>query len=196
MANHSGDADIVQLVVRLAVPPPGAAPGTPAGTVSSWLCSLRAGDPVQIAGPFGHFTATDSDLEMVFVGGGAGMAPMRSHILEQLQVLKTSRKITFWYGARTREDLFYVDEFDALQREFANFSWTAVLSDAPDSEPASSPRGFVHEHLHDSYLATHPSPASCEYYLCGPPLMIRAVNAMLKRLAVPRAQIFFDDFGS
>ncbi len=190
-----GQSPIAMLVVRLALPPPGSARGTPAGVVSTYLFSLRPGDTVSLAGPFGHFVATESDEEMVFVGGGAGMAPLRAHVLEQILGRRTDRKISLWYGARSARDVIYADEFERLAREHPNFTWSVALSEPEPDEDWAGPVGFIHQHLHDAYLATHPAPAACEYYLCGPPLMVHAVVAMLERLGVDRAKIFYDDFG-
>lgn len=195
LANHPAEGPIAMLLVRLALPPPGAPAGTPPGVGSSYLFSRRPGDTVTITEPFNHFRATDSDREMVFVGGGAGMAPMRAHIFEQLSVLRSTRKISFWYGARTRADVPYVEAFDRLQREHANFTWSVALSEPAPGDGWTGPTGFIHEHLRDAYLAAHPSPTSAEYYLCGPPLMARAVIAMLEQLGVDRSSVFYDDFG-
>ncbi len=196
IANYPNENDIVMLVVRIAIPPPSAPETVPPGVVSSYLFSLKPGDTVLLSGPFGHFLATDSPCEMVFVGGGAGMAPMRSHILDQLLRLKTSRKITFWYGARNRRELFYDEEFDRLQNEFENFRWTAALSEPRDEDAWQGETGFIHQVLHDRYLADHPAPEDCEYYLCGPPMMIQAVRNMLDNLGIDPENIFYDDFGS
>lgn len=195
LANHSGEVGVAMLVVRIALPPTGAPAGTPPGVVSSYLFGLRPGDTVQLTGPFGHFVARDTDKEMVFVGGGAGMAPMRAHILEQLLVLKSKRRISFWYGARSRADLFYEDEFEALAEAHENFTWSVALSEPAPEDAWTGATGFIHQHLLDAYLAKHENPADCEYYLCGPPLMVRAVVAMLESLGVDRANILFDDFG-
>ena len=195
LANHPGEGRIVMLVVRLALPPPGSPPGTPPGQVSTYLFGLRPGDAVKMTGPFGHFLATDSDREMVFVGGGVGMAPMRAHVFEQLEVLHTRRKLSFWYGARNQKELIYAAAFERLADEHPNFTWSVALSEPLPNETWSGPTGFIHEHLHRAYLAQHQAPGECEYYLCGPPLMIRAVVAMLERLGVPQSAIFCDDFG-
>lgn len=196
LANYPSEGRIAMLVVRLALPPPGTPRGTPPGQVSTYLFGLRPGDAVKVTGPFGHFVATDSGKEMVFVGGGVGMAPMRAHVFEQLEVLHTQRKLSFWYGARSQKELIYAEAFERLAADHPNFTWSAALSEPLPEEPWTGPTGFIHEHLHRSYLAQHPAPAECEYYLCGPPLMIRAVVAMLERLGVPESVIFFDDFGA
>ncbi len=195
MANYPAENDIVMLVVRIAIPPPGAAETVPPGVVSSYLFSLKPGDIVSVSGPFGHFHATDSDREMVFIGGGAGMAPMRAHIFDQLKRLNSTRKISFWYGARSRRELFFVDEFDRLQEEHGNFRWRAALSEPRPGDDWRGRTGFIHDVLGEDYLNDHPAPEECEYYVCGPPMMIRAVRNMLDNLGVDPENIFFDDFG-
>jgi Na+-transporting NADH:ubiquinone oxidoreductase subunit F len=194
LANHPGEDRILMLVVRLATPPSLAPEGTPPGIVSSYLFQLEPESELQISGPYGHFFATEGDAEMIFVAGGAGMAPMRSHILNQLVRLGSKRKISFWYGARNHRELFYRDLFDSLQAEHENFRWTVVLSEPETGWQGET--GFVHEVLHRRYLAEHPCPERCEYYLCGPPLMARATLSMLAGLGVPRENVFFDDFGA
>jgi len=196
LANYPDESDIVMLVVRIAIPPPGAPATVPPGVVSSYLFSLKPGDTVRVTGPFGRFFASEGPGEMVFVGGGAGMAPMRSHILNQLVRLRARRKITFWYGARNRRELFYAEEFDRLQSEFENFHWTVALSEPRPEDAWQGETGFIHQVLHDRYLADHPAPEDVEYYLCGPPMMVRAVCNMLDRLGVDPENIFYDDFGS
>ena len=196
LANHPGEDDVVMLDVRLALPPPGSPPDVPPGVVSSWLYGLAPGDEVEVEGPHGHFFADDSDREMVFIGGGAGMAPMRSHILAQLVHLGSQRRIGFWYGARSRRDLFYVETFDDLAREHQNFSWQVALSDPRPDDAWTGSTGFIHQVVHDEYLGTHPAPEDCVYYLCGPPVMVRAVRAMLGDLGVSSESIHADDFGA
>jgi Na+-transporting NADH:ubiquinone oxidoreductase subunit F len=195
MANYPGEGDIIVLNVRIALPPPGSPDTVPPGVVSSYLFSLKPGDKVTIAGPYGHFFATESQAEMVFVGGGAGMAPMRSHIYDQLTRLKSKRKMTFWYGARGRRDLFYVEGFDRLQAEHENFQWFAALSEASPEDDWAGKTGFIHEVLYESHLKDHPAPEDCEYYLCGPPMMLTATRNMLDNLGVDPENIFFDEFG-
>ena len=195
LANHPGEEGVVMLNVRIATPPPDAGPEVPPGVVSSWIFALAPGDHVAVAGPFGHFFAQETDREMVFVGGGAGMAPMRAHILDQLERLKSERKISFWYGARSRRELFYVDEFDRLQAEHPNFRWCAALSEPRPGEEWDGAVGFVHQVLHERYLARHPAPEACEYYLCGPPMMIQETRRMLGELGVDPDDVHFDDFG-
>jgi Na+-transporting NADH:ubiquinone oxidoreductase subunit F len=195
MANYAEEDDIIMLVVRIAIPPPAAPKSVPPGIVSSYIFGLKPGDEVTVSGPFGHFFASDSDAEMVFVGGGAGMAPMRAHIFDQLKHLKSKRKITFWYGARSRRELFFVEEFDRLQVEFDNFRWFVALSEPRPEDEWDGRTGFIHDVLHEDYLETHPAPEDCEYYLCGPPMMIRALRNMLDNLGVDPDNILFDDFG-
>ena len=194
MANYPGEPGIIMLNVRIATPPPGL-PAAPPGVMSSYIWSLKAGDKVVISGPFGEFFAKDSDAEMVFIGGGAGMAPMRSHIFDQLKRLHSQRKISFWYGARSRKELFYQSDFDALQAENANFSWHVALSDAQPEDNWSGYRGFIHNVLLEHYLKNHPAPEECEFSLCGPPVMNSAVIHMLRDLGVDDDAIMLDDFG-
>lgn len=196
LANRPEDTDAGRLVldIRLALPPP-TARDAPPGVVSSWLFSLHEGDTVQAAGPFGSFRAQDTDREMVFIGGGVGMAPLRALIFEQLERFGTSRTMSFWYGGRSVSDLFYTDEFDALAARHANFNWTVALSDPRPDDGWTGATGFVHAVALQTYLKDHPAPEDCEYYLCGPPLMIRAVLSMLDDLGVESDRIFNDDFG-
>ncbi len=196
LANYPGEAGIVMLNVRIATPPPGSGPEVPAGVVSSYLFSRGEGDEVTVLGPYGTFLARDTGKEMVFLGGGAGMAPMRSHILDQLERLKTRRRIVFWYGARNRSELFYVDLFDRLAAQHQNFSWHTVLSEPQPGDHWTGLTGFVHAAAYDRYLADHPEPENCEYYVCGPPLMNEAVLRMLADLGVDRSEILLDDFGA
>jgi len=186
----------LRLLIRIATPPPGAPDSVPPGIVSSYLFGLKPGDDVEIAGPYGTFLVADTDREMIFVGGGAGMAPMRSMILDQLDRVRTARKISFWYGARNLRELFYEEDFDRLQAEHENFHWTVALSEPAAEDHWRGETGFVHEVLDRCYLANHPAPAACEYYLCGPPMMIKAVLGLLARLGVDRDSVRFDDFGT
>jgi Na+-transporting NADH:ubiquinone oxidoreductase subunit F len=163
--------------------------------MSSYIFNLKAGDSVTILGPFGEFFARETDKEMIFVGGGAGMAPMRSHIFDQIKRLNSPRKISFWYGARSALEMFYIDDFNALQDSFANFTWKVALSDPQPEDNWQGPTGFIHQVLYDEYLKDHPAPEDCEYYLCGPPMMISAVTKMLLDQGVEREDILFDDFG-
>lgn len=194
MVNYPGEADLI-LLVRLALPPLDAPDTIPPGVVSSYLFSLNVGDKVTISGPFGHFFATDTETEMVFVGGGVGMAAMRSHIFDQLQRLHAKRKITFWYGARSRQDLIYVEDFDQLQAAHDNFQWFVALSEPRPEDHWQGYSGFIHDVLHEQYLKDHPAPEDCEYYLCGPPMMTQAVMHLLGNLGVEPENIRFDEFG-
>lgn len=195
MANFPLERGIVRLNVRIATPPPGAGDDVPPGKVSSYIFSLKAGDRVTISGPYGEFFARDSGNEMVFIGGGAGMAPMRAHIFDQLKRLHTKRKMSFWYGARSLRETFYVEEFDALADENDNFEWHIALSEPLPEDNWDGYTGFIHNVVHDRYLAEHPAPEDCEYYICGPPMMNSAVLKMLDELGVPKDQILLDDFG-
>ena len=195
MANYPEENGFVMLDVRIAIPPPGAPDTVPPGVVSSYIFGLRPGDNVTVSGPFGHFFAQDTDSEMIFVGGGVGMAPMRSHIFDQLKRLMSKRKITFWYGARNRRELMYREQFDRLQVEHDNFRWFVALSEPSPEDDWQGMTGFIHEVLYEHYLKDHPTPEDCEYYLCGPPMMIRAVRNMLDSLGVDPDDILFDDFG-
>ncbi len=194
MANYPAEDDIITLNIRIATPPP-QAPDAPPGIVSSFIFGCKPGDEVVVSGPYGEFFAKDTDAEMVFVGGGAGMAPMRSHILHQLLTLKTQRKISFWYGARSLREAFYVDMFDTLARENENFTWHLVLSEPLPEDNWEGLTGFVHEVLYSEYLADHPEPEDCEYYMCGPPVMNAAVIEMLDAQGVDAENILLDDFG-
>jgi Na+-transporting NADH:ubiquinone oxidoreductase subunit F len=196
MANYSGETGAIILNVRIAIPPPGKPDSTPPGVVSSYLFSLRPGDSVMVSGPYGHFFATDTETEMVFIGGGAGMAPMRAHILDQLKRIKSRRKITFWYGARNLREMFYVEQFDQLQSEHENFEWCVALSESRPEDNWKGKTGFIHQVLYENYLKDHPAPEDCEYYVCGPPMMLRAVLRMLDNLGVDPDNIIYDDFGS
>ena len=194
MANYPEEEGIILLNVRIATPPP-SNPDLPPGQMSSFIFNLKPGDKVTISGPYGEFFARDTDKEMVFIGGGAGMAPMRSHIFDQLKRLKTKRKITFWYGARSLREMFYVEDFNKLQEEFENFKWYIALSEPLPEDNWDGPVGFIHQVLYDMYLKDHPEPEECEYYICGPPLMLSAVTKMLDDLGVDKENILYDDFG-
>lgn len=195
MANYPDERGIITLNVRIASPPPRAAGDVPPGIMSSYIFGLKPGDTMTIAGPFGEFFAKDTRAEMLFIGGGAGMAPMRSHIFDQFRRLKTSRTVTFWYGARSRREAFYVEDFDALQAEFSNFSWHLALSEPLPADRWTGPTGFIHQVVLEQYLKDHPAPEDIEYYLCGPPAMLAACMTMLEELGVERENILFDDFG-
>lgn len=194
MASYPEEKDIIMLNVRIASPPPGD-DSIPPGIMSSYIWSLKPGDKVMISGPFGEFFAKETDAEMVFVGGGAGMAPMRSHIFDQLKRLKSDRKITFWYGARSLREAFYSEEFDQLAAENPNFEWHLALSDPLPEDNWEGYTGFIHDVLHENYLKDHPAPEDCEFYMCGPPMMNAAVINMLKNLGVEDENILLDDFG-
>ena len=194
LASRPEDAGTAVFNIRLAVPPPGREAEIPPGLVSSWLFSLQPGDEVVASGPFGDFHVRPGTREMVFVGGGVGMAPLRAMIHQELGQ-GTARRIRYFYGARTAADLFYSDEFEMLARRYDNFSWTPALSDPAPGDRWTGDIGFIHEVLLDQ-LGRHPAPEDCEYYLCGPPVMISAVLAALERLGVEPDAIFFDDFGA
>jgi len=192
MANYPEEKGIMKFNIRIASPPPGT--DFPPGKMSSYLFTLKPGDKVTIFGPYGEFFAKETDAEMVFIGGGAGMAPMRAHIFDQLKRIKTDRKISFWYGGRNQRELFYVDEYDKLAEENDNFDWHIALSDQ-NLEDWDGLTGFIHNVLYEEYLKDHPAPEDCEYYMCGPPMMNSAVIGMLEDLGVERENIFLDDFG-
>lgn len=179
MANYPEEKGIIMLNVRIATPPP-AVPHAPPGVMSSYIWSLKPGDKVTISGPFGEFFAKETDAEMVFIGGGAGMAPMRSHIFDQLKRLGSQRKISFWYGARSLREMFYDDEFEQLARENPNFTFHVALSDPQPEDNWTGHTGFIHNVLYENYLKQHPAPEDCEFYMCGPPVMNAAVIKMLK----------------
>ncbi|GAL29610.1 MULTISPECIES: NADH:ubiquinone reductase (Na(+)-transporting) subunit F [Vibrio] len=194
MANYPEEEGIIMLNVRIATPPPNN-PDVPPGIMSSFIWSLKEGDKCTISGPFGEFFAKDTDNEMVFIGGGAGMAPMRSHIFDQLKRLKSKRKMSFWYGARSRREMFYVEDFDGLQAENDNFQWHVALSDPMPEDNWDGYTGFIHNVIYENYLKDHEAPEDCEYYMCGPPMMNAAVIGMLKDLGVEDENILLDDFG-
>ncbi|WP_198246453.1 NADH:ubiquinone reductase (Na(+)-transporting) subunit F [methane-oxidizing endosymbiont of Gigantopelta aegis] len=194
MASYPEEKDIM-LNVRIATPPPGAPDDVPPGKMSSYIFSLKPGDKAVVSGPYGEFFARDTDNEMVFVGGGAGMAPMRSHIFDQLRRLKSKRKMTFWYGARSKREMFYVEDFDMLAKENDNFEWHVALSDPLPEDNWTGYTGFIHNVLYEEYIKNHPNPEDCEYYLCGPPIMNSSVINMLLENGVERENILLDDFG-
>lgn len=196
VATIPADHGRIVLNIRLALPPPGAASHAKPGIVSSFLYAAKPGDKITVSGPYGSFRARETDREMVFIGGGVGMAPLRSIIFDQLDRRHSKRKISYWYGARSKIELFYDDAFKALQEKHANFTWNVALSDPAKGDNWDGPVGFIHNVVFDRYLKDHPAPEECEYYLCGPPLMIDAVYAMLDDLGVERDHIFFDDFGT
>ncbi len=194
MANYPEEQGVVKFNIRVATPPP-RTEGLPPGIMSSWVFNLKPGDKVSVYGPFGEFFAKESDAEMVFIGGGAGMAPMRSHLFDQLRRIKTDRKISFWYGARSLREMFYVEDYDTLAAENDNFDWHVALSDPQPEDDWDGLTGFIHNVLFEQYLKDHPAPEDCEYYMCGPPMMNKACIDMLLDLGVERENIFLDDFG-
>jgi Na+-transporting NADH:ubiquinone oxidoreductase subunit F len=194
MANHPAEGNRVMLNVRIASPPPGL--DVPPGIASSYIFNLKPGDKVVVSGPYGEFFAKETKREMCFVGGGAGMAPMRSHIFDLFHTKRTrDRKVTFWYGARSLREAFYIDDFDGIAKEYDNFDWTLALSEPLPEDEWTGPTGFIHQVLHDRYLKDHEDPTEIEYYLCGPPLMIAAMERMLDELGVDPGMIAFDSFG-
>ncbi len=195
MANYPEEKGIIMLNVRIATPPPRAPKGTPPGIMSSYIFNLKPGDDVTISGPFGEFFARDTQNEMIFIGGGAGMAPMRSHIFDQFRRLHTRRKVSFWYGARSWRECFYVEDFNSIAAENPNFKWHIALSEPLPGDNWTGLTGFIHQVLFDQYLKNHPAPEDCEYYICGPPMMNSAVINMLHDLGVEDENILFDDFG-
>ena len=194
MASYPEEKEIM-LNVRIATPPPRADESVPPGIMSSYIFDLKPGDKCIISGPYGEFFAKDTNAEMIFVGGGAGMAPMRSHIFDQLRRLKSKRKMTFWYGARSKREMFYVEDFDMLAKENPNFTWHVGLSDALPEDKWKGYTGFIHNVLYENYLKNHPAPEDCEYYLCGPPMMNTSVIKMLLDNGVEPENIMLDDFG-
>jgi Na+-transporting NADH:ubiquinone oxidoreductase subunit F len=195
MANYPGETGIIMLNIRIASPPPRAPEGTPPGKVSSYVFSLKPGDKVTISGPYGEFFIKDTKNEMVYIGGGAGMAPLRSHIFELFRNRKTDRKVSYWYGGRSLKELFYVDQFRAIEKEFPNFKFHIALSEPKPEDHWQGYVGFIHQVVLDNYLKSHPAPEDIEYYLCGPPMMNAAVFKMLDDLGVPQSNIAYDDFG-
>ncbi len=193
MANFPLEDDIIMLNIRIASPPPGTS--YPPGVCSSYVFNLKPGDKITISGPYGEFFAKDTDREMCFIGGGAGMAPMRSHIYDQLKRIGTDRKVTFWYGGRSVRELFYVEEFEQLAKEFPNFTFHIALSDPLPEDNWEGPTGFIHQVVLDEYLDTHPDPTEIEFYLCGPPIMLKCVKDMAHDLGVEPEMIMADDFG-
>ncbi|HHT99631.1 NADH:ubiquinone reductase (Na(+)-transporting) subunit F [Xiashengella succiniciproducens] len=200
MANHPAEGNIIMLNIRIATPPFDRVNGgfmkVNPGICSSYIFSRKPGDKVTISGPYGEFFLKETDREMMFIGGGAGMAPMRSHLFHLFHTLKTGRKVTFWYGARSVKEIFYEEDFRAIEREFPNFKFTIGLSEPQPEDNWTGPVGFIHKVIYDNYLSKHPEPEEIEYYLCGPPMMNEAVNKMLYDLGVSKEMIAYDDFGS
>tara|TARA_Y100001970_G_scaffold188660_1_gene229432 strand:- start:4913 stop:6145 length:1233 start_codon:yes stop_codon:yes gene_type:complete len=194
MANHPAEGNIVMLNVRIAHPPPQKWDAPP-GIASSYIFNLKAGDKVTISGPYGEFFIKDTDREMVYIGGGAGMAPLRSHLFHLFHTLKTGRKVSYWYGARSKREMFYDDHFKKIQDKFPNFQYHVALSDPMESDNWTGYTGFIHQVVLDNYLSKHEDPTEIEYYMCGPPMMNKAVTGMLHDLGVEDEMIDFDDFG-
>ena len=192
MANYPDEKGVIKFNIRIATPPPGTK--LPPGKMSSYVFNLKPGDKVKVFGPFGEFFAKDTDAEMVFIGGGAGMAPMRSHIFDQLRRLHSERKISFWYGARSLREMFYEEDYNTLANESDNFDWHVALSDPQPEDDWSGMTGFIHNVVLENYLQNHPAPEDCEYYMCGPPMMNAAVIKMLKDLGVEDENIALDEF--
>lgn len=199
MANHPAEGNIVMLNIRIATPPfdrkTGGFMNVNPGICSSYLFSLNPGDKVMVSGPYGEFHIRDTKREMMFIGGGAGMAPMRSHIFHLFKTEKTDRKVSFWYGGRSLRELFYVEDFKQIEDEFPNFSFNIALSEPKEEDHWNGPKGFIHQVILENYLKNHPEPEEIEYYICGPPMMNDAVLKMLDNLGVPNEMILYDDFG-
>ena len=194
MANHPAEGNIVMLNVRIAHPPPDKWDAPP-GIASSYIFNLKAGDKVTISGPYGDFFIKDTEREMVYIGGGAGMAPLRSHLFHLFHTLKTGRKVSYWYGARSLREMFYDEHFKKIEQKFKNFSYNVALSDPMPEDKWDGYKGFIHQIVHDNYLSKHEDPTEIEYYMCGPPMMNSAVSKMLDDLGVDEDMIDFDDFG-
>lgn len=194
MANYPEERGIIKLNVRIASPPPGQ-PAAPPGQVSSYIFNLKEGDPVTISGPFGDFFIQDNDREMLYIGGGAGMAPLRSHIFDLFKRMKTDRKVSYWYGGRSMLEVFYQEEFEELAEKHDNFTFNLALSAPLPEDNWEGYTGFIHLVLYDNYLKEHPAPEDIDYYVCGPPMMLDSVQEMLDNLGVEPENIHFDDFG-
>ena len=194
MANHPAEGNIIMLNVRIATPPPALWNDAPPGIASSYMFNLKAGDKVTISGPYGDFFIKDSDREMVYIGGGAGMAPMRSHLFHLFHTLETGRKVSFWYGARSKREMFYDDDFKAIQQKYPNFSYNVALSDPVTGDNWEGYKGFIHQVLFDNYLENHEDSTEIEYYMCGPPMMIDAAENLLYNLGVEPEMVAFDKF--
>ncbi|MGM0530693.1 MAG: NADH:ubiquinone reductase (Na(+)-transporting) subunit F [Bacteroidota bacterium] len=199
MANHPAEGQIIKLNVRIATPPWDRSKGrfmnVNPGICSSYVFSRKPGDKVTLSGPYGDFFIKHTDKEMIYIGGGAGMAPLRSHIFHLFKTLKTDRKVSYWYGARSKKEIFYEEDFRELEKEFPNFSFHIALSEPKEEDKWDGPVGFIHQVVYDQYLSTLEEPEEIEYYLCGPPVMNDAVQNMLYNLGVPQEMIAFDDFG-
>ena len=201
MANHPAEGNIVMLNIRIATPPfdrvKGGFMNVNPGICSSFIFSRKPGDKVTISGPYGEFFLKNNDNEMMFIGGGAGMAPMRSHLFHLFHTVKeTEKKVTFWYGARSWKEVFYYDQFRDIEKNYPNFKFNLALSDPQPEDNWTGPVGFIHQVIYDQYLSKHEEPEEIDYYLCGPPMMNDAVQKMLYDLGVPNENVLFDDFGS
>ncbi len=200
MANHPAEGNIIMLNIRIATPPWDRAAGgfmkTNPGICSSYIFSRKPGDKVTISGPYGEFFVRETPNEKMFIGGGAGMAPMRSHIFHLFHTEKTNIPATFWYGARSKREIFYEDQFEAIEKDFPNFKFNVALSEPLAEDNWHGYVGFIHQVILDNYLSKHEAPEDIEYYLCGPPMMNAAVTKMLDELGVPAENIMYDDFGS
>ncbi len=200
MANHPAEGNIVMLNIRIATPPwdrqKNGWADVPSGVCSSYIFSRKPGDKVTVSGPYGEFHIQKTENEMLYIGGGAGMAPLRSHLFHLFHTLKTGRKVSYWYGARSVREIFYEEDFRAIEREFPNFKFTIALSDPQPSDNWTGPVGFIHQVIYDNYLKDHEAPEDIEYYMCGPGPMTNAVNKMLYDLGVEKESIYFDDFGN
>ncbi len=194
MASHPAEPGIVMLNVRIATPPPNNM-SLPPGKSSSYIFNLKPGDPVTISGPYGEFFIKETNREMIYIGGGAGMAPMRSHLFHLFHTLKSNRKVSYWYGARSVREMFYTEDFTDIEKNFPNFKYNVALSAALPEDKWTGMTGFIHQAVYENYLKNHPEPEEIEYYLCGPPMMIDAVQKMLDSLGVPKEMIAFDSFG-
>lgn len=192
MANHPAEGNQVMLNIRIATPPRGM--DVPPGVCSTYVFNLKPGDKVTVSGPYGEFFIRETQREMCYIGGGAGMAPLRSHIFHLFHTLKTDRKVTFWYGGRSKKELFYLEDFDAIKAEFPNFDYTIALSEPQPEDNWEGPTGFIHQVCQDEYLLKHDDPTEIEYYMCGPPPMIAAVNNMLYNIGVEKEMISYDEF--
>ena len=199
MANYPAEGNIITLNVRIATPPMDRAThkwmNVSPGISSSYIFSLKPGDKVRMSGPYGDFHIQDTDAEMLYIGGGAGMAPLRAQILHLFRTLHTSRKVSYWYGARSKKEIFYEEDFREIEKQFPNFSFHIALSDPQPEDNWTGYVGFIHQVIYDNYLKDHDAPEDIEYYMCGPGPMANAVKVMLEDLGVPRSQLFFDDFG-
>jgi len=198
MANHPAEGDIIMLNIRIATPPPNREKGgwedVPPGIASSYVFSRKPGDKVTISGPFGEFFIQETDREMIYIGGGAGMAPLRSHLYHLFHTLKTGRKVSYWYGARNPNEVFYEDHFRRIEEEFPNFTFHIAMSEPRPEDNWDGYVGFIHQVVYDNYLKNHPAPEDVEYYMCGPPLMLQAVLAMLDDMGIEEEMIRYDEF--